>query len=515
MSGNWVDVPQLVDGLSTFTAGSINPSISALVNRTDELKSRLDGIGGISAVGLCYRDTGLTGSGIARGTIVCYDKESGEYIPAAAQWDYSDTDAGKLIPSNSSYVIGVLVSDVDQYTGEGSILCNGTINSASLIDVLASEGPGDYYLTSNGNASLTPPERQPRIYCYTRTASGKLIFNPQSPEYGGHTHDKYRLNSGWQSVTGSAVPSAIRARYAVTSKCFKLTVTENNYPGLAASMDAVGSDMTLCLNGLILSANSWCIVSNEIFIAESVEASDSVELFLISPILGNRTTITDIKSDSDLFSFDVARGTAYLYINQESVHSTEPSGVAVAGIDNSGVAMVSVVNEIHPGLGISITPRTKSDGSTVPGSFDITANTALRTKLELNITNLNGVIFGGSSSGIGYIFPQGVRASMSGYVRTPYSDARIGARLHILAETLGTSIDTFEITGKSYDSTSLTSTSIRENTVLASAGSGGLTDISVDLGEVGSDTLLSLSLSATQNTAVEVLSVSLELYNTQ
>lgn len=516
MSTAWGPVPLLNDYSSSFSAGSLNPSISALTNRTDLLKERLDGFDGTASVGLLYRDIGLSASDIHKGTLVSYDPAGGTYIPASAEWDYTNSEGEKLVPKTNSYVAGVLLTDVDPVDGSALIMCNGIISNTTLVNYLSPNGVGDYYLTVNGNASKTVPADSPRVYCYTRTASGKIVFKPQTPEYGGHTHDTYILNGSWTSVPAGSVPAAILNRYTSTSKCFKYNITRAATPGLYSILNSSNTSITISKNGEILDRGYWCFESNSIFIAENITSTDRVELFAISPITGVRSAVVDIVSETGLINLETARGVAYLAINSDSIVSSEPTGSAIVGFDSDNILTAPVVSEIHPGLGMSITPHIDPNGRPISGSFDIHNNSVLSSSIELNVSNLNGVIFGSTSSDIGYLFPAGITASLSGTVRVPYSAGRIGARFNILVNGRPTSLDIFNIRLTEYDQTNLTK-SVKSASVDYSDMRSGtdISQLSADLGGVAGGSLLSVNLQSTQNTAVEVLSVSLELYNTQ
>lgn len=516
MSNTWGPVPLLTDQSSSFSAGSVNPSISALATRTDLLKARMDGFDGTASVGLMYRDTGLPSSDIKKGTIVSYDPDTATYAPASAEWSYSASVDGKLQPSGVSYVAGILLTDVDPADGEAFILCNGVISNHSMVSYLSADGAGDYYLTAGGLASKNPPAGSPRVYCYTKTASGKIIFKPQAPEYGGHTHDKFSLTNQWSTVASGMVPASLANKYAETAKCFKYTVDRIANPALYSILDGQSTNLTMCKNGVILGYDCWSFENSSIFVAVDIGPSDVMELFAISPIVGTSSAITDIVSESSLIKLEKARGVAYLSVDTESEVSVPASGTAVVGLDQNGIRTAPVVSSLHPGLGTTIGQHVDNAGNPVPGAFDIHSDTTLNSSLELNVTNLNGVIFGSTSSSIGYVFPAGTLASLDGSVRIPYSAGRIGARLNILINGRVSALDEFVADIVEYNPVNLTKAdrSISTNQSNVVIGST-LSSLSVDLGAIGSDTLVAVKLQSNQTTSVEVLSVSLKLYTTQ
>ena len=197
-STRWPEsVGSIVDGETSFSADSMGVIINNLAMRTDWLKEFLDGINtssnkslSLTSRGFTMYDTGFSAQ-CKEGDLVAFDKSSGIYIPAQAIGSNTYRDDGTEIPADSATVVGLLLS-LDDSTG-GTVLCYGILNDPVLNTKLASEGPGDYYLSDvspgkavKGNYAPSQMHALCYTYLYSNNTGLPLIFvRPQPPAYNG------------------------------------------------------------------------------------------------------------------------------------------------------------------------------------------------------------------------------------------------------------------------------------------------------------------------------------------
>lgn len=432
MSFEWPEnIPNIVDGETTFSANDLNPIINGLANRTGVLRSLIDNLSG--SKGLIYTDSGFSENARSAGTMLAWDSATGMYIPAAAAWKNSDQYDSSLVPADSAYVIGMLLTDVAETDGSGTIMAYGwttdlTVISQALGDTAIA---GAYFLGENGKAipaaqAVTVPVVP--IYCFTYTATGKLIFNPRAPELAGHRHFRSQLNWEDWNVNGEfTIPEELEDMQAGESNIIYSCYTPAENSALSDALISNPHTLTLVKNGTIVDTKDWLATTGKIYTAFPVFKTDNLTLHGLIPTAGVDPLVREIVSTCpNLLSVDSVGGRAKLSIITSPTNSELLSGKGVVNISSDkGIEYGPIVQRIFSGPGITIANHRNvlAEEQSVPGSFIISSNQVTDREIDMQVFNLDGVSMGVHSSGIGYTFGIGRVSSITGTFRLPYYEA--------------------------------------------------------------------------------------------
>lgn len=363
--------------------------------------------------GSMFTDVGFS-AGCTKGTIVAYDDTLGVYVPAAARWSKNYRQDGSVIPETSAYVLGVLVSDV--VNNSGTVLCNGWTRDEELIQFMTGGLSGDYYLDVDGKAKAgranitTLP-----VYCFSYRKSadagdvGVLVFRPQPPEYAGHSHGRYVLPAEW-TITSTGSEIALSNNLAV-------------YDALCKGNPECAS---LVKNGSEVSPELWSVVVEDtravISVTFTVLDSDEFILHTITPFTAEEPIVrsVDTARSCKVLLADKDSGNVRLSLNEKAITQGRYTGVGVVAMDNSGIEMGPVVQQIYAGSGISLSRYKDIDGYEIPGSYVVSTEELVRQEHDMMLCNLDGVVLGSNSNSNSYVFPKGLISKLHGSIRAPY-----------------------------------------------------------------------------------------------
>lgn len=521
---NWpASVPVVVDGQTTFSANSLNPTINALSTRTDFLKNAFDNLSGNQ--GYLLPDTGIT-EACEVGMLVAYIPNStsgelgGTYVPASAVWSSNLRSDGSKIPDDRAYVKGVLVSK-DSSTQSGVILCNGWTDDPDVIAYLASgHEVGDYYLTAEGTGKGSTGNAvtlDMRVYCYSYLASGKLFIRPENPEYAGHSHNHVRITTTWVAstqVTGVTLPSD--ATYATDLSAS---------PSLNALIEANPNHTCLVKNGTEVMEGLWGIVDTWLYITFSLEVGDVFSLHAITPLTASEPLVRSVTATSSNKLLDITStgGKVFIGVNNTPTETNAYTGTGVVSLDSNGIKTGPVVQELYAGPGISLGNYVDSaTHEVVPGAVTITATQFAGTMIDMNVCNLDRVVMGTSFNGISYVFPQGATSMLIGTMRVPHFDSTTtSGKLVFVFQGNGGSISnlsaivTIQPIPQTDDTSAATAVATSVTYDVASIGgtnTGYCYRSTLDLGTtIQSDSLLILKLASAGTSGITLVSASLLL----
>ena len=420
MSINWSTVPGVADGLS---ANDINTSIDALRERTDSLKLYYENLSG--SFGTVFTDEGLGSFHV--GDIIAWGGDN--YVHAAAK--YSDTVCpdGSLAPSNSSYVLGVLITEPD-HGGRATVLMSGWITDAGLIKTIVGSytNNGAYYLSAEGKASPGGISTYDvPVYCLSKVSDNLLLFQPKAPEYTGHSHGIYELPSqSWEAVDRDSTPEELRDSGEVFSR---FDVAPDSALGNSVSTGLTNAVLTK--NGEVVKSTDWCIADLSIFTAFEIAEADELTIYTISPLQGKDPFVHSIKlaSGEKLLKLDDLNGNVVLSTTVPTRVGSlaDYKGSAVLAIEEDGEAVTgSVIHSITAGPGIIISEGRDTNGNSLPGRKIISSSSICASQIDLQVLNLNGVLFGTESDRISFKFPAGSSSTLYGVFRLPHFDTPTG-----------------------------------------------------------------------------------------
>lgn len=364
--------------------------------------------------GSMFTDTGF-GPGCTKGTLVAYDETRGIYVPAAAKWSTNYRTDGSVIPETSSYVLGVLITDV--INTSGTVLTNGWIKDEELIRLMTGGLSGDFYLDSDGvaKAGRTNITTLP-VYCFSYRKSadssdpGILVFRPQPPEYAGHSHGRYVLPTDWlETSTGAELK--LNDSLAVFDALQKGNVEY----------------MSLVKNGSEVDPSFWSIkLSDEhtytLSLTFAQVAGDVFILHTITPFTAEEPIVrsVDIARGCNVLQADRNSGKVNLSLNEGSITSGVYAGSGVLALTNDHIYTGPVVQSVRPGPGIVIGAYEDSEGSEVSGVYVISTEELTKQESDMFLCNLDGAVLGSSSHATSYVFPAGLVSKIHGNIRAPY-----------------------------------------------------------------------------------------------
>lgn len=386
--------------------------------------------------GLIYTDIAALDSAIIEnlaeytGRLLAWDSQSNKYILANASWEASETAGDsdfRLVPADSSYVIGALVGTQETEATDGAktfqitILSHGWTADADLIHKLTggSAVTGPYYLTTEGRAvpKIDGIKLELPVYCFTYTSTGKVIFNPRVPERYGHNHGAYDLAVEDFDINGLYTPS--------------------NNSQVTTALNS--NQVYLFKNGELLTAGmEYTLTAGTLKLATPPVTGDVIKLFTVSPTIGFEPLVRSVTVATDsenLLEVTTDRGDVELSFKgtADTENRDKLTGVAVLDLAN-GVTTGPVVQQIVAGAGVSVAPVKDAEGAEVNGTYQVSANNGIFDHRDMQVCNLDGVLFGVDDTKVSYKFPAGVESSLYGTFRLPHfaASASYSVELHLI-----------------------------------------------------------------------------------
>ena len=363
--------------------------------------------------GSMFTDSGFSPD-CSKGTLIAFDDTLGIYIPAAAKWSTNYRTDGSVIPETSSYVLGVLISDV--VDNEGTVLTNGWTKDEELIQIMTAGLSGDYYLDIAGKAKAgrsnitTLP-----VYCFSYRKSadsgnvGILVFNPQPPEYAGHSHGRYVLPQEWQA---DSVGSSL--------------IIPNTLPVFDALTKGNSDCVALVKNGTEVAPDLWSVTltDNECLLSVKFTVLDSDEFIIhtITPFTAEEPIVRSVAParNCKILKTDVDSGNVKLSVNEASIEQNLFTGRGVVSLSNARIATGPVVQQLHPGSGVEISQYVDPDGVSIPGSYVLSSTELSKQEHDMLLCNLDGAVLGSTENANSYVFPKGLNTKLHGGIRVPY-----------------------------------------------------------------------------------------------
>lgn len=415
-----INVPNIEDGITTFSANDVNPIIQSLTTRTDWLRDKLNNLTG--SFGFSFTDEGFDSS-CKKGMLIAQDPETKKYYPAEASWSNIVRADGSIVPSWKANVIGVLLTDVISSNNAddrsfGSIQVFGCIADLEIVDILAPNRIVDsYYLDTNGAATAGIENKHLPVWCFSYLASGKIFLSPKSPEYGSHSHNYININSNlWKPVStvNAALPSDAK---------MVIDVSDEGNEALNSVIKANPNHLCLVKNGQEVLKSQWGITEdlNILYLKFYLTEGDELSLHAITPLTADEPLVRSIQTtrDNNLLKIDSVGGNVFLGLNIENIEKNTYTGYGVTALDEEGLKLGPIIQGIKAGAGIDVKSYRDKD-PTVKGIVEISNSQYKNTLIDMNLCNLNGVLVGTTINEVSYIFPAGVMSSLTGTIRIPH-----------------------------------------------------------------------------------------------
>lgn len=411
---NLSTVPRVQNGVTRWSAEDLNPIINALDSNINQVASAMDTMAGDA--GYIFTDTGFSAD-CKKGMLIAYDTKTARYIPAAAAWSADRAANGGLIAADSAYVVGMLMTDIDD-NRNGVIMAAGWTTNQEIIGLAVPEGaPGRYYLSVDGKATLLSSGASSilPVYCFYYTATGKLILNPQRPDVSNHAHTSYSLNPALWGAVGSSDAKDLPS----TAKYVYNTAADAN---LSTLLNAYQSGQSLVYNGQEVAKDQWGITATG-YIYMNVVGEDGAPsvLHTITPFFGVEPIVRaiGIADGNRTLSATELAGTVMLDCSFPQNGEIGNSATAIVSIDKTGIRTGNVISALQAGPGITLEQMQDDAGSSVPGGLTISSTSVSETLLDMVIVNANGVGLGGGPNQASIIFPSGQTSSALLAFRVP------------------------------------------------------------------------------------------------
>ena len=359
---NLSTVPRVQNGVTRWSAEDLNPIINALDSNINQVASAMDTMAGDA--GYIFTDTGFSAE-CKKGMLIAYDTETARYIPAAAAWSADRAANGGLIAADSAYVVGMLMTDIDD-NRNGVIMAAGWTTNQEIIGLAVPEGaPGRYYLSVDGKGSSDATDLP---------STAKYVYN---------------------------------------------TAADAN---LSTLLNTYQSGQSLVYNGQEVAKDQWGITATG-YIYMNVAGEDGAPsvLHTITPFFGVEPIVRaiGIADGNRTLSATELAGTVMLDCSFPQNGEIGNSAVAVVGIDNTGIRVGSVVSALEAGPGIELAQMQDAEGNSIPGGVTVKSQAVSGTMLDMLIVNANGVGLGGGPNQASIIFPSGQTSSALLAFRVP------------------------------------------------------------------------------------------------
>lgn len=387
------NIPMIKNGITTFSESDINPILSQINSNFNILRSSINNT--MTKVGYTLTDIGIDNS-VKIGDLVYQDTATGLYKKAVAAYD--TTALINSSAAESCHVLGVVIS-TDPANVQGTIMCNGVINDASIVAAFFNQAgvtttivPGNYYLQKDGSVSTVIPSDCPVVKCATYTGSGKLYINIEQPVVYGHTHTSAEV-----AFNGAT------------------TYTAEDGSVIAAILDSgiysLYGEGVLLLEG---TNGAYTVDGHTIKLNNDIAPSYAI-IYGIEPHVMTETPVRSIKVHPSTKLLTAANRNGAVEINTDFSainHVDNSSGVAVAAISNTGVTTANVINQITAGVGMHV--------STDKGVAVVSNTFAKNSVIDIQLVNANNVLLGGGSQGIFLVYSADREGSVNGTCRIPY-----------------------------------------------------------------------------------------------
>lgn len=489
----------LKDG-DTANSALFNSRLQVLKERTEYLKQQLENIvtDNYSLMALSPVD-----EEVSVGDVVYYDTTYSTYKKALAESSQEYGDYGQLLPSEKSFVIGIVSEKPTVNTAKA--VTSGIITDTSLITSLlgASPSPGIYFLADNNPGGLSTERPGFPVPVGIYSGDGKFLIGTPYHNYPNHLHRTFELDAGFQDTflfdDTYIVPEGVVEGYKLEDDSDFQSVFSGFQPSAVLIQD--GTHMPRD-QYVFNQSNLWLKISS---------SGHTYSVALQLPVNYGDPIVRAIQSsNTDQLSIQALDGLVVMALADWETDGTDITGQAVSEVSGRKYKTTPVITGISTGPGASASVNGQ-------GEAVISFDEYLHNLYDLSLVNMNSALYTVIND-IPYIqFPKNRIASVEGLCKIPkFSAASATAKLAIWVKGISGAAEGSEIAipqlaveytpvgkpsdGSPVDLSGLTTTgsnipamdSVQEKLYYAEAGDGA---------EVFSDTLLRVRLSLTSSSS--------------
>ena len=402
----------------------VNVPINQLAERTDYLKAVLDNI---TASEFNYLNHVPVSAVTEVGNAVYWDTANRRFGKTLARWDDDLSPYGSLLPAESSYMTGILVSKSNGNTG--SVIISGYISDFQDVETLfgsASPEAGIYYVSGDTEGLLTKVPPPMTIPAVMYDGVGNVLFMPTSSIVSNHDHNKYLLKvPDWlpaSSFSDMDVPPGAVWGYDVANASDSLHSLFTLYTGSGA--------FVLYGSGTILNEDYILFTNENIWILDTDPPMEDIIAHIAYPNAHGPNIIRAVTSDTEnYFSFNVDNGLLTInMLDQIWDPALDNSIYALKDIVNNTKKKGFIVSQLLPGEGVTVS----SEDNEGHGMCTVSVDSEMNKLIDADIVNLNNAIQRTDGGLIYSVFPAHRTSSMVATVNlSSWSGADRGIKLRL------------------------------------------------------------------------------------
>ena len=404
---NWNTIVTKIKETDPVAADIVNTPINQLAERTNYLKAILEQITASEFNYLSYMPV----SAVAKvGQAVYWDSDNRRFGQTLAGWGDDLSPYGSLLPSQPSYMTGILVS---KHTGNtGAIVISGYISDfQNLEELFGTPNPeaGIYYVSGDNKGQLTsiaPPMTIPAVMY---DGEGNILFLPTSSIVSQHDHHEYELiNSLWIQASEANFPDMdipVGADWG-----YNISLADPKIKSLFTLYTGTGS-FVLRESGTILNDDYIEFTHENIWIKNPIMPVENIIAHIAYPNAHGPNIVRAVTTDTpEYISFLMENGLLTITMKALGLHpDIDESFIVVKDIVNNLKQMGPVVTKIAEGPGIVI----DSQDDAGHGSCILSLASETDRIIDADIVNLNNAIQRTDGGLVYSVFPANRPSSMT------------------------------------------------------------------------------------------------------
>lgn len=388
-------------------ASVVNVPVNQLAERTDYLKAVLDNV---TASEFNFLSNMYVSAVAEVGNAVYWDADNKRFGRTLAGWDDNLSPYGSLLPSQSSYMAGILVS---KHTGDtGAVIISGYIADFQNIEALfgeASPEAGIYYVSADVPGQLTPIAPPMTIPAVMYDGMGNILFLPTGSIVSQHDHHEYDLlSSMWLPATDAyfpnmEIPADAMWGYDVDSAPAELNSLFTLYTGTGT--------FVLWESGTVLNETYIEFTRENVWIKSVDAPEEKIVAHIAYPNSHGPSIIRAATTDTPAY-LKLVDVNGLLTVTRKPIETSavdNSSYIVVKDIADNVMSKGPVVTKITPGPGITLLSEDlDGHGSCVVGLYSETDRI-----VDADIINLNNAIQRTDGGLVYSVFPADRDSSMT------------------------------------------------------------------------------------------------------
>jgi len=374
------------------------------------------------------------------GQAVYWDSANRRFGQTQAGWDDTLSPYGSLLPAQSSYMTGILVS---KHTGNtGAVIISGYISDFQNLEALfgeASPAAGIYYVSGDVKGQLTSVAPPMTIPAVMYDGEGNILFLPTGSIVSQHDHHEYELvNSLWIAANSTNFPDMTIPAGALWG--YDIDVAGSAINSLFTLYTGTGS-FVLRESGTILNDDYIEFTHENIWIKDAIMPPENIIAHIAYPNAHGPNIVRSVTTDTPAYiSFLIENGLLTITMLDLLLDDdVSDSYIVIKDIVDNEKQMGPVVTQLIQGPGIVLTSE-DGDGH---GECSISLESETDRIEDADLINLNNAIQRTDGGLLYSVFPANRPSSMTCLVdvgKWTGADRYFKLRLWMKAPATGTPV---------------------------------------------------------------------------